>query len=363
MKSPWIVRPSRWASWVNRRARSTVAPLLDVLENLGVARLVADDEEPAARVAHRLERLVVRVDARGAGPREAQGLEVSAQLQHAVLADVEGVVVEEDLLDAGEVLQRPADLGRDVCRRPDPPAVPRQGLRPEAERAERRAAALRVERHIGVLEERDVVAFDLEVALVDRRDPRQRVKVGDLRDIGSVDDSARSRPEAHSAQLLAGLAVGEVDRLVVEFLADDEVNCCAGPQAPLRLGPDMGADKANLKLGIHRLHRLGESAVVGEARTRRKQDQELEFRRHGGHLRRRHLVRRGVHHPAVGEHAGRIAQPHRVPVGLDLTGGRPARARPPVKILVGRGGSGTTSSSASRERRRARVHARALLPL
>ena len=52
--------------------------LLDVLEDLRVARLVADDQQAAAGFLHRLQRLVVGGDARGAGPGEAQRLQLLA---------------------------------------------------------------------------------------------------------------------------------------------------------------------------------------------------------------------------------------------------------------------------------------------
>src|SRR5689334_5443401 len=40
-----------------------------------------------------------------------------------------------------------------------------------------------------------------------------------------------------------------------------------------------------------------------------------------------------IHYLAVRQHAGRIAQPDRIPVGFDLPRGGPARARPAVKLL------------------------------
>ncbi len=55
--------------------------------------------------------------------------------------------------------------------------------------------------------------------------------------------------------------------------------------------------------------------------------------RHFDGLLDRNPVRRRIHHFAVGQHAGRIAKPHRIPVGFDLARGRPARTRPAVKAL------------------------------
>ena len=88
--------------------------LLDVLEDLRVAGLVADDQQAAAGFLHGLERVAVGGDARGAGPGEAQRLELRAELDGARLLDVEGVVVEEELLDVREVLLGPLHLGGHV---------------------------------------------------------------------------------------------------------------------------------------------------------------------------------------------------------------------------------------------------------
>ena len=72
--------------------------LLDVLQDLLIARLVADDEQPASGFLHRLQRLVVGGHARRARPGQLQRLQLLAQLDGARLLDVEGVVVEEEFL-------------------------------------------------------------------------------------------------------------------------------------------------------------------------------------------------------------------------------------------------------------------------
>ena len=50
--------------------------LLDVLENLRIARFVADNQQPATRLLHRFERVVVRCYARRAGPVSYTHLDV-----------------------------------------------------------------------------------------------------------------------------------------------------------------------------------------------------------------------------------------------------------------------------------------------
>ena len=86
--------------------------LLDVLQDLRVAGLVADDQQAAAGFLHGFEGVVVGGDARGAGPGEAEGLQLLAELDGAGLLDVEGVVVEEELFDVGEELLWPASSRR-----------------------------------------------------------------------------------------------------------------------------------------------------------------------------------------------------------------------------------------------------------
>jgi hypothetical protein len=51
--------------------------LLDVLEDLRIAGLEADDEQAAAGFLHGLQRVVVGGDARGAAPGEAERLQLS----------------------------------------------------------------------------------------------------------------------------------------------------------------------------------------------------------------------------------------------------------------------------------------------
>src|SRR4051812_30429517 len=114
--------------------------LLDVLENLLVAGFVTDNQQAAARFFHRLQRVVISGDARRAGPRELQRLELLAQLNGALFAVVEGVVVEEDFFKAREILERIPALIHDVVCGAKAPAMSRMRLRPETERAHRGAS-------------------------------------------------------------------------------------------------------------------------------------------------------------------------------------------------------------------------------
>ena len=139
--------------------------LLDVLQNLRVARLVADDEQAAAGFLHGFQRLVVGGDARGARPGHLQRLQLGAQLDGARLLDVEGVVVEEELLHLGPVFLGLRHLGGNGVGGALAPGMSAERLRPQAEGALRRAAARGVERDVGIQQERHVVAARIESRL------------------------------------------------------------------------------------------------------------------------------------------------------------------------------------------------------
>jgi hypothetical protein len=114
------------------------------------------------------------------------GFSFLAQLDGADLLDVEGVVVEEELLHFGEVLLGPGQLGGHVVGGALAPGVSAERLRPQAEGALRRAAARGVERDVGMQQEGHVVARHVHVALVDLGGPGHRVQVFDLRAVGIV---------------------------------------------------------------------------------------------------------------------------------------------------------------------------------
>jgi hypothetical protein len=166
--------------------------LLDVLEDLRVAGLEADDEQAAAGsfMALSVSRSVVT--------REVQdqvrpsGFSFSQSSMVRALLDVEGVVVEEEFLDVGEELLGVRHLGGDVVGGALAPGVAGERLRPEAEGALRRAAAGAVERDVRMQQERDVVARDVHVAGVDVGDPGHvgLVELLDLRTVGVVDVGA-----------------------------------------------------------------------------------------------------------------------------------------------------------------------------
>src|SRR5579875_4226763 len=309
-------------------------PLLDVLQDLRIAGLEADDEQPAAGFLHGLQGLAVGSDARGAGPGDAERREFGAELDGAGLLDVEGVVVEEELLDVREVLLGPLHLGGYVVGAALAPGVTGEGLRPEAEGALRGAAACAVERDIGVQQERDVVLGDVHVALVDLGGPGHRVEIFDLRTVRGVLDNAGLRVLVADAEDLGQrLAVGILDDTEVELTAADEVDRFALVESAVGISGNRRPDEADLDGWVRRLNSAGEPVVAGPADGRGEEHKELKALGRLDDLGGRDVVRRRVQQLRALEHSGGISEPDGVPVGLDFAGGRPARTCATVEVL------------------------------
>src|SRR5207244_12230909 len=123
----------------------------DVLEDLLVARLVADDEQPKPVVLEDLQRLAVDVRPRVRRPGDPHPAEPLGDVTGARRIGGGGVVVEEELLHLREAPPHVRHLLEDVADTADPVRVAGRDLRPEAERAAGRAAAAGVERDVRVL--------------------------------------------------------------------------------------------------------------------------------------------------------------------------------------------------------------------
>ena len=249
-------------------------------------------------------------------------LQLRAELDRALLLVVEGVVVEEDLLQAGEVLERVLALSGDIVGGTQSPAVAGMRLRPQAERTHRRASARSVERDERIQQERNVVAPEIEIALVDLRDPRQLVQILDEAAFGIVDDLA-VLAVADAGDLGQRRALGVSGDLMIELTADDEVDrrFC---ERFLGLHRHRRSDERDLQLRVAVLHHLRDLHVDMEAGGGGEQHEKLEVLRHRDGLLDGDAVRRRVDNLAVREHARRIAEPHRIPIRFDLARCGPA---------------------------------------
>src|SRR4029077_12697412 len=97
-------------------------------------------------------------------------------------------VSKENFLASGPVGRGGSHFGGYVVGGAFPPRMSAERLRPEAESTLRGAAARGVKRDERMEQERDIVAGDVEVALVHVSDMGQGVEVLNLRSVGIVDD-------------------------------------------------------------------------------------------------------------------------------------------------------------------------------
>src|SRR5262249_35803593 len=123
----------------------------NVVQNLLIAALVPDQQQAQSVVAHDLERVAWHVGLGVAGPDDAELAELARDRLAARTIVGEGIVVEEEFLHLRERGFRPADLVDDVADAARAVAMAADGLRPQAERAARFAAAAGIERNVRVL--------------------------------------------------------------------------------------------------------------------------------------------------------------------------------------------------------------------
>src|SRR5580700_9892671 len=97
------------------------------------------------------------MDACRAGPLEADRFEFLAKSQHAILADVEGIVVKEKFLGLGEHLVGLLEFARHTVHRSHAPGVAGKRLGPQAERAQSRTASRGIKRNVRVQQKWNVI--------------------------------------------------------------------------------------------------------------------------------------------------------------------------------------------------------------
>ena len=190
--------------------------------------------------------------------------------------------------------------------------MPLRDLRPQAERASRRAAAPGVHRNVRILAVRTVVLQVVEVFFVNLGHERQLVEffVGErgpvgivmLRAILLIADSADRAPVA---------ALRHFEHRVVEFLARRDIDRRRQFQRLLRPRRRMSADHRDDRIRIRRLDCFRGARVHPERRRRGvNHDQVVILRLVDRHL-DRVIVRRRVEQPRARNHPGRIRQPRR----------------------------------------------------
>ncbi len=195
-------------------------------------------------------------------------------------------------------------------------------LRPEAKRAHGRAAPRRVERDERIQKKRHVVARYVQIALIHLSHPGKLVQVLDHAAFRVVHHAA-VLAKTHARQFFKRLALGIVRDLVIELAAHHEVDRRI-LQRLLRLNRHGRSYERHFHLRIGVLHHFRHLQIDLKAGTRGEKHQQLKIFAHFDRLLDRNLVGRRVHHSAVGEHAGWITKPDRIPIGFDFAGGRPA---------------------------------------
>src|SRR5882724_5967905 len=197
--------------------------LLDVLQDLGIARLIPNDQQAATCFLLRFERLVIRGDARGAAPGHIERLELGAQLDGAGLLDVEGIVVEEYFAEIWPVFLYLGHLQGYAISGALAPRMPTEQLRPQTEGALCRASARRIEGQVWIEEERNVVLAHIEVALVNVDHVGKGIQVLDGGTVWIV-NALSIFQERDSRDIGQRLPIGKLYSRKVKFPAHDEVN-------------------------------------------------------------------------------------------------------------------------------------------
>src|ERR1051326_4727766 len=235
--------------------------LLDIVEDLLIARFVTDEQQTQSVVLENLQRLVVYVRAGIARPGDAECAQFLRNLARPWQVSGERVIIEEELLHLGKEFPGPFHFLKHVFGTACPVSMPANGLRPEAKGALGGAATTRVERNVRMLQITDEVLLDLEVALVDIYDERQVVHVFDQFALGIVDDLAIVTV-AYAADGLERLVLSNVVECEVELLASHKIYGLRSVQCLLRQHGSVGANKADEQLWVALLQFFRGPAVV-----------------------------------------------------------------------------------------------------
>ena len=196
-----------------------------------IAGFESNDEQSRAGIRHGFQRVVIAVHARGGRPLEFQRLEFGAKIQHAILANIESVVVEENLFHLRKIFDGLFYFAGHVFRGTGAPGMAGNCLRPHAESAQRRTTAGGVKGHVRIQEERYVVALNFQVALVNICRERQGVEFRgvQLRARSGVHDLAVFAI-ANAHDLADRFSVCVFHNGMVKFAAGHKINVFAGQE-------------------------------------------------------------------------------------------------------------------------------------
>ena len=305
----------------------------DARENVVVAALVTDEEQAEAVVLERFYRVIIQVRTAVAAPMHAERRELLGDFAGAREVRGERVVVEEKFAHLRENFLHVGHLVRDVLRRTDAILVAADGLRPEAERTLRRAATSRIHRDVGMQQIADEIFFNLQIAFIDVRDPRERVHVLDHFALGIVDDLAVlvfvGKPgDAREVAVFGDFLAGEI-----KFLAAHPVNRRRRLQRFRWQHHRMRTDETDLRVRLLRLDGLGHLAVVFQRRRGGVDDDVIEILRDGEGFRHADVVRRAVEQLGVWHERGGLREPGRIPIAGDFAPRLIPRARAAVETV------------------------------
>src|SRR6266568_7751464 len=126
-----------------------------VFEDLFVAGFVAYYHVVHTGITHNLESLLIAVGPGVYGPGHTKRPDQPGNRPRMFFVGTEGVVVEGNILDLGQVFLDPLDLFVDIMWRANTHFLAGIGLGPETERAFGRTATTRIDRDVGIFEVRD----------------------------------------------------------------------------------------------------------------------------------------------------------------------------------------------------------------
>ena len=182
----------------------------------------------------------------------------------------------------------------------------------------------------------DEILFDLQVALIDIRHPRQRVHVLNHLALGVVFDFpvavfVRQTGDGGKVAAFGDFLAGEI-----EFLAPNPVNRRRGLERFRRQHHRMRADEADFRVGLLRLDGLGDLAIIFQRRRGGVDDDVIEIYRDGETFREVNIVRRAVEQPGIWRERGWLREPRRIPIAGHFAPRLIPRAGAAVKAVKAR---------------------------